>query len=904
MQIDKSKDQVRNSDRLNIIKDAKASGYTGSYLELFEQFRSQEGRPEGHIDAESTRDIRQGLEGAKYGTSATLEFPTLDNHMLEGRQDYAIKVNADGVYQGILNPGDEYFMVDTSSDVDEVPVLKYGGIPMYQSKGIIKGKGTDQIDLTGVRPLTSQEIQTEFLDPLENEYLNSKESSYMTFNEWMKSQDAIKKREAKENKINLEVTPNQVTEESTEEETDEEFYQRYLAFTNKDIPNDVIPPTRYEFRESFCMSCHKFTGMFNDNVPNEDELMQMSMLGFNWVKYKEEGWDEKIAALGMAPAAIFSGGAAIGGLSTVGTAITSSPAVAPWVAALGEPMFMVEGLTINNMIKLGFFVDGGSHIKKKIEDKEYTLMDAITDPSTYMEILEMAPLTSIGVKALSTLKIKNLFPKTTTKLTNAQRNISDAYKGTRGTGSKQQVWNGSTWVPSKQAEALKHIKDVRAQVTKLKADARVKVTGAKVELKQAQKEMDKLLKEYEILGFDTKALQSEGFLEMFTEYNKLSRTAKTQKQTISKYVDEFYEMKEMMKGGDEWDFLLDQINQGKQIDLNLIKQFTTDLTPWEIIKEIPTRIGEIGETTSPLKYGGLIRTGGNSRAIKYKPVEDSRRKYQGDEGSGIVGDSTAADSIVVETPVVDDDYTFTRGDYQVSDTDISGIDFNLLYTAIQRHEHRGAFKKDKYKMKEDYNPFTRTTATGSGSSAYGPLQLTNTILSDITTPGIRRFYDVENMDTDFHEDLVEQSDLFLKYGGGDYKKFIDENTELVDGMTQQEIIDLYEYSGIGTLGDTDEEREKYKTLAIQILEGKYRKSIEEGGEGDDYLFNMLKEFGTGTDKYSNAVIKHYNKLKKLKEKKKQEENYELQEFKKREKLFPGMRDDLLRQMIMKNFNKA
>ena len=154
-----------------------------------------------------------------------------------------------------------------------------------------------------------------------------------------------------------------------------------------------------------------------------------------------------------------------------------------------------------------------------------------------------------------------------------------------------------------------------------------------------------------------------------------------------------------------------------------------------------------------------------------------------------------------------------------------------------------------------------------------------------------------NEDTDFHKSLVEQADKFLKYGGGDYKKFIDENTDLIDGMTEQEIIDLYEYSGTGTLGDTDEERESYKTLAIQILEGKYRKAVEQGEDGDDFLYNMLIEYGTGSNNYAKTVIEHYNTLvnkKRNKNKKK----------KKKEIMFPGIKDPLLRKRLLMHMNKA
>lgn len=208
-----------------------------------------------------------------------------------------------------------------------------------------------------------------------------------------------------------------------------------------------------------------------------------------------------------------------------------------------------------------------------------------------------------------------------------------------------------------------------------------------------------------------------------------------------------------------------------------------------------------------------------------------------------------------EGGVVDPDYKFTRGDYQVNDTDISEIDFDLLYNAVESHEHRGAIDT------EGYNSFIRTKAKGSNSSAYGPVQLTGDLLSNITTPGVRRFYDVENMNTEYHKKLVSQSKLFLKYGGGDYMKYYDKETGQYDGLDKEDILNTYEYGGEGFLGDTDEDRENYKTLGIEMLKGGYRKEIEEHKASDNtHLYNMIKNYGTGTDAYAKAVEKKYNAL--------------------------------------------
>jgi len=121
----------------------------------------------------------------------------------------------------------------------------------------------------------------------------------------------------------------------------------------------------------------------------------------------ESGEDVLYKKVPLAAATVLGaryGPSALGGLSAVSSTIAATPAVAPWVGALSADLLMVEGLTINNLLYGAFFVDGANSLKKKFEDKGYDLMDAITDPSTYMEILQMAPLTSLGAQTLKNLK--------------------------------------------------------------------------------------------------------------------------------------------------------------------------------------------------------------------------------------------------------------------------------------------------------------------------------------------------------------------------------------------------------------------------------------------------------------------------------------------------------------------
>ena len=182
-------------------------------------------------------------------------------------------------------------------------------------------------------------------------------------------------------------------------------------------------------------------------------------------------------------------------------------------------------------------------------------------------------------------------------------------------------------------------------------------------------------------------------------------------------------------------------------------------------------------------------------------------------------------------------------DQHIRDVDISNIDFNLLYNAIEKHEHRGAIDE------KDYDSFIRTKAKGSGSSAYGPVQLTRNKLLDLTTPGKRAYYDIENVDATFHNAIVEQGNNFLEFGGSD----MPEGGVTEDGRD----VSMYDYGGSGVLGNTTKDREKYKELALTILEGDYRFALKNPEKDVNTLHQMLKNYGTGTNNYAKEVLKLY-----------------------------------------------
>ena len=61
------------------------------------------------------------------------------------------------------------------------------------------------------------------------------------------------------------------------------------------------------------------------------------------------------------------------------------------------------------------------------------------------------------------------------------------------------------------------------------------------------------------------------------------------------------------------------------------------------------------------------------------------------------------------------------------------------------------------------------------------------------------------------------------------------------------------------MGNTTSDREKYKELGIQILEGDYRFAIKNPEKDVNTLHQMLKNYGTGTNTYAKEVLKLYKK---------------------------------------------
>ena len=679
---------MNNKTRLELLKQAKSSGYTGSYIDLFQSHNSS---VDNHTEANSKKEIQRGLEGAPYGASAKLNFDTFEAHSLEGRQDHPVKVTADGNYQGILFPGEEKFIVDTSMEIEETPMLTYGGVAIKQEEvksqldnlipPMVEGRSLKEYQKGGTLPKYVSGGNIKPLDQDGNERLMPKIDTVVI------NRDPNTKRT-----ISKEASAKAAIDSANAVSTFDWF--KSLGTQTTDGVINVFENLK-----------KKVTGE-NRSVPNQGAI-QTTDDGSKMI-FKDDAW----------------------------------------IPYLEQKKGNVETYQLNLEGKKG----------KSSASKDY-VPEGTEKNGKYLHYTEEGPKwldDPVGLTFEQEASEGTVNP------------FASGYEYIKGQG-----WTYKGGVPT--APTVKKEK-------KRKKEKIIKLPSRSIE------------------QISTSDLEME-----------LQKAAPFELRGNSDYYTT------EMKGKRGGQYIKDGVN----------------------LKDQAGRLVWTGTKSEyQEKYGDFLEQGTTQSGERRKD-RLYLKKYQGDEGSGIV----------------DPDYQFTRDGYEVKDTDISEIDFDLLYDAVESHEHRGAIDT------EGYNSFIRTKAKGSGSSAYGPIQLTGNLLKNITTPGIRRFYDVENIDTEYHKSLVNQSKLFLKYGGGDYVKYYNKETGQYDGLDKEDILSTYEYGGEGSLGDTDEDREKYKLLGVEMLKGGYRKEIEEHKDSDNtHLYNMVKNYGTGSDAYAKAVEKKYNEL--------------------------------------------
>ena len=151
---------------------------------------------------------------------------------------------------------------------------------------------------------------------------------------------------------------------------------------------------------------------------------------------------------------------------------------------------------------------------------------------------------------------------------------------------------------------------------------------------------------------------------------------------------------------------------------------------------------------------------------------------------------------------------------------MSQMPVDRMYNALIQAEHRGPIDNP------DYDPFIRTKATGTGSSAYGPVQMTSgknsMVMRALENPALAKEIGLTEDDIAYAQEFASQGANFLKYGGGDWKNY---------GQEGLDAKDMYEYGGSGNL-TSDEDRASYESLAKKFIGFEMKRA---GGDIDKFI---------------------------------------------------------------------
>ena len=137
------------------------------------------------------------------------------------------------------------------------------------------------------------------------------------------------------------------------------------------------------------------------------------------------------------------------------------------------------------------------------------------------------------------------------------------------------------------------------------------------------------------------------------------------------------------------------------------------------------------------------------------------------------------------------------------------------------------------------DPYIRTTLAGSGSSAYGPAQMTKTLAQEYLNKG-----PWTRQEKDYLYRFIEQGENFLRYGGGDWKNF----TDMTEESAKQ-----WEYGGSGNL-TSDKDKAMYENVTKKIM-GKMLKNYK--GKYEDFW--RVWRFGATGAKDMTNVDEGYKK---------------------------------------------
>lgn len=111
------------------------------------------------------------------------------------------------------------------------------------------------------------------------------------------------------------------------------------------------------------------------------------------------------------------------------------------------------------------------------------------------------------------------------------------------------------------------------------------------------------------------------------------------------------------------------------------------------------------------------------------------------------------------------------------------------------------------------NPWIRTELAGSGSSAYGPAQLTGTTAKHYRDkPGM----DWSEGEMDYLNRFGEQADKFLEVGGSDMPAALAKRH--IAGLRDDEAFKkTWDYGGSGTLGSEQSDRNMYEQVVSKMM---------------------------------------------------------------------------------------
>lgn len=160
-----------------------------------------------------------------------------------------------------------------------------------------------------------------------------------------------------------------------------------------------------------------------------------------------------------------------------------------------------------------------------------------------------------------------------------------------------------------------------------------------------------------------------------------------------------------------------------------------------------------------------------------------------------------------------------------------------LYNAVMNAEHRGKLNSPFY------DPWIRTTARGSGSNAYGPVQvLSNTLGSMPMTKEGNPMINYSDEELEFIERYKQQGAEFYKHGMNEGK---------IDDYNPD-----YDYGGKGW-GFNDADKALYESAVKKLMKYEYNRA----GDLDTFIKNWRwgdsSDFGYDNDSHYYDIVREY-----------------------------------------------